>query len=160
MKGDFWEGGHRVPFVVRWPSMVQPKKVSKSMICFTDLMATFAEIVGDEFPEAATTDSRSFLPVMKGDLNYQIRDTLILNAKGRAAAFRHRNWKLITTKGPGGFTHWDHKQKNLPDGQLYNLAKDPSEKDNLWNEMPGKVKAMRTMLEAEKANKKNDKNPN
>jgi arylsulfatase A-like enzyme len=158
MKGDFWEGGHRVPFVVRWPSMVQPKKVSKSMICFTDFMATFAEIIGDEFPEAATTDSRSFLPVMKGDLDYQVRDTLILNAKGRAAAFRHRNWKLITTKGPGGFTHWDNKQKNLPAGQLYNLAKDPSEKNNLWNEMPGKVKALRVLLEAEKANKKNDKN--
>ena len=96
---------------------------------------------------------------MKGDLDYQVRDTLILNAKGRAAAFRHRNWKLITTKGPGGFTHWDGKpSEDLPAGQLYNLAKDPSEKNNLWNEMPGKVKALRVLLEAEKANKKNDRN--
>ena len=45
-----------------------------------------------------------------------------------------------------------------PAGQLYNLTKDPSEQNNLWNEMPGKVKALRVLLEAEKANKKNDRN--
>ena len=128
------------------------------MICFTDCMATFAEIVGDKFPEAATTDSRSFLPVMKDDLAYQVRDTLILNAKGRAAAFRHHNWKLITGKGPGGFTHWDGNPSEEPGGQLYNLEKDPSEQNNLWSEMPSKVKAMSALLAKEKANKKNDKN--
>jgi len=161
MKGDFLEGGYRMPFIVRWPSMVRPKRVSESMICFTDLMATFAEIMGDEFPEAATTDSRSFLPVMKGDLAYEVRDTLIVqgNNRNRGQAFRHKNWKLIPFKGPGGFTHWDRKQKNLPDGQLYNLGKDPSEQNNLWNQMPRKAKALRSMLEAEKANKKNDKDP-
>ena len=158
MKGDWWEGGHRVPFVVRWPSVVRPKRVSESMICFTDFMATFAEIVGGKFPETATTDSRSFLPILKGDLGYQVRDTMILNAKGRSVAYRHRNWKLITAKGPGGFTHWDGKPSEEPAGQLYNLAKDPSEQNNLWNEMPGKVKALRVLLEAEKANKKNDRN--
>ena len=82
---------------------------------------------------------------------------MILNAKGRSAAYRHRNWKLITAKGPGGFTHWDGKPSEEPAGQLYNLAKDPAEKNNLWNEMPDKVKAMRALLAKEKANKKNDK---
>jgi arylsulfatase A-like enzyme len=127
------------------------------MICFTDCMATFAEMVGDKFPEAATTDSRSFLPILKGDLGYQVRDTMILNAKRSAVAFRHRNWKLITTKGPGGFTHWDGKPSDEPAGQLYDLAKDPSEQNNLWREMPSKVKAMRALLAKEKSNKKNDK---
>ena len=97
MKGDFWEAGHRVPFIVRWPSVVQPKRVSKSMICFTDFMATFAEIVGDEFPEAATTDSRSFLPVMKDDLTYQVRDTMILNAKRSAVASVSYTHLTLTT---------------------------------------------------------------
>ena len=157
MKGDWWEGGHRVPFVVRWPSVVRPKRVSESMICFTDFMATFAEIVGDKFPETATTDSRSFLPILKGDLGYQVRDTMILNAKGRSVVYRHRNWKLITAKGPGGFTHWDGKPSEEPAGQLYNLAKDPSEKNNLWNEMPDKVKVMSALLAKEKVNKNNDK---
>ena len=69
----------------------------------------------------------------------------------------YRNWKLITAKGPGGFTHWDGKPSEEAAGQLYNLAKDPSEKNNLWNEMPDKVKAMRSLLAKEKANKKNDK---
>ena len=95
---------------------------------------------------------------MKDDLTYQVRDTMILNAKRSDVAFRHRNWKLITIKGPGGFTHWDGKPSEEPAGQLYNLAKDPSEQNNLWNEMPAKVKALRVLLEAEKANKKNDKN--
>ena len=111
----------------------------------------------DKFPEAATTDSRSFLPILKGDLAYQVRDTMILNAKRSAVAYRHRNWKLITAKGPGGFTHWDGKPSEEPAGQLYNLGRDPAEQNNLWNEMPDKVKAMRALLAKEKANRKNDK---
>ena len=157
MKGDFWEGGHRMPFVVRWPAVVIPKLASDSMIGFTDLMATFADIVGDDFPEAATTDSQSFFPVMKGETAYQVRETLIVNAG--AQAYRHHNWKLITRKGPGGFTHWQGKkdQKNLPAGQLYDLSKDPAEKNNLWDKMPEKVKQLQVMLAAEKINKKNDR---
>ena len=70
---------------------------------------------------------------MKRDTSYVVRVTLILNAKRHAAAFRHHNWKLITTKGPGGFTHWEgkHNQDKLPDGQLYELSKNPTEQNNL-----------------------------
>jgi arylsulfatase A-like enzyme len=158
MKGDHWEGGHRVPFVVRWPSVIRPSIASDSMICFTDIMATLAAVVGDEFSEAAITDSQSFFPVMKRDSAYEVRKTLLLNAKHKAAVFRHRNWKLITTKGPGGFTHWEPREnkKNLPEGQLYDLSKDPSEKNNLWDTMPEKVKELQLKLDAEKFNKKND----
>ncbi len=152
MKADTWEGGHRMPFVVRWPALVSPNLVSDSMIGFTDIMATLAEIVGDHFSEAATTDSQSFLPVLKGDTRYQVRETLIVNAK--AQAFRHNNWKLITQKGPGGFTHWDGNPDEEPDGQLYDLAVDPSEKNNLWDVKPGMVKTLLSMLEVEKANAK------
>lgn len=109
MKGDCWEGGNRVPFVVRWLSVVQPRSVSDAMICFIDFIATFAEFMGNKFPEAATTDSRSFLPVLKSNLAYSVRGSSILNAKG-----------------PGGFTHWDGNPNEDPDGQLYDLAKDPS----------------------------------
>ena len=153
MKADTWEGGHRMPFVVRWPALVSPNLVSDSMIGFTDIMATFAEVVSDDFPEAATTDSRSFLPVLKGDIRYKVRETLIVNAK--AQAFRHNNWKLITRKGPGGFTHWNGNPDEEPDGQLYDLAVDPSEQNNLWDEKPEMVRKLTLMLEAEKANIKN-----
>ena len=158
MKGDHWEGGHRVPFVVRWPSVISPSIASDSMICFTDIMATLAAVVGDEFPESAITDSRSFLPVMKRDNTYRVRNTMILNAKNKAVVFRHHNWKLITKKGPGGFTHWKPgvNTKDLPEGQLYDLSKDPAEQNNLWDTMPEKVKGLQSMLEAEKFNKKND----
>ena len=117
-----------------------------------DIMATLAEVVGDPFPEASTTDSQSFLPVLKGDTRYQVRETLIVNFK--APAFRHNNWKLITQKGPGGFTHWDGNPDEEPDGQLYDLAVDPSEKNNLWDVKPGMVKTLLSMLEVEKANAK------
>jgi hypothetical protein len=95
---------------------------------------------------------------MKRDNSYTVRNTLLLNAKHNAAVFRHHNWKLITTKGPGGFTHWEGRknQKNLPEGQLYDLAKDPAEQNNLWGTMPEKVKELQLMLDAEKFNKKND----
>jgi arylsulfatase A-like enzyme len=152
MKADTWEGGHRMPFVVRWPALVRPNLVSDSMIGFTDIMATLAEVVGDPFPEASTTDSQSFLPVLKGDTRYQVRETLIVNFK--AQAFRHNSWKLITQKGPGGFTHWDGNPDEEPDGQLYDLAVDPSEKNNLWDVKPGMVKTLLSMLEVEKANAK------
>jgi hypothetical protein len=122
------------------------------MIGFTDIMATFAEVVRDPFPEAASTDSQSFFPVMKGNTGYQVRETLIVNAK--AQAFRHHNWKLITLKGPGGFTHWDGNPDEESDGQLYDLTVDPTEKNNLWDVKPGMVKTLLSMLEAEKANKK------
>jgi arylsulfatase A len=152
MKGDLWEGGHRMPFVLRWPAQVSPGIVSDSMIGFTDIMATFADLVGDDFPEAATTDSLSFLPILKGDTGYQVRETLIVNAG--AQAFRQQNWKLITRKGPGGFTHWKGNRDEGPEGQLYDLAVDPSERNNLWDQMPEKVEELRRMLEAEKSNEK------
>ena len=84
---------------------------------------------------------------MKGNTGYQVRETLIVNAK--AQAFRHNNWKLITQKGPGGFTHWDGNPNEEPDGQLYDLAVDPSEKNNLWDVKPAMVKILQSMLEAE-----------
>lgn len=152
MKADTWEGGHRMPFVVRWPDAISPGLVSDSLIGFTDIMATFADLVGDDFPEAATTDSQSFLPIIKGKTGHQVRETLIVNHK--AQAFRHNNWKLITIKGPGGFTHWEGNPDEEPDGQLYDLAVDPSEKNNLWDVKPALVKTLLAMLEAEKANAK------
>ena len=83
---------------------------------------------------------------------------MILNAKNKAVVFRHHNWKLITKKGPGGFTHWEPgvNTKDLPEGQLYDLSKDSSEQNNLWDTMPEKVKGLQSMLEVEKFNKKND----
>ena len=152
MKGDLWEGGHRVPFVVRWPAVVSPGLVSDSMIGFTDIMATFADLVGDDFQESATTDSLSFFPIIKGETDHQVRETLITNHN--AEAYRRHNWKLITRKGPGGFTHWDGNPDEEPEGQLYDLAVDPSEQNNLWDKMPEKVKKLRRMLEAEIAKEK------
>ncbi|MFL3656591.1 MAG: sulfatase/phosphatase domain-containing protein [Opitutales bacterium] len=143
-----------MPFVVRWPDTISPGLISDSMIGFTDIMATLADLVGDDFPEAATTDSQSFLPIIKGEIDHQVRETLIVNHK--AKAFRHNSWKLITIKGPGGFTHWEGNPDEEPEGQLYDLAVDPSEENNLWDAKPEMVKTLLSMLEAEKAREKTD----
>ena len=117
---------------------------------------SLADLVGDEFTESATTDSQSFFPILKVNTRHQVRETLIVNFK--ATAFRHNNWKLITEKGPGGFTrpHWDGNPAEEPAGQLYDLAVDSSEENNLWDKMPEKVNELRRMLEAEKADQNQD----
>ena len=67
MKADAWEGGHRMPFIVRWPDQVKAGTESDQLVCFTDLLATFADVLGVTLPEGAGPDSFSFLPAMTGD---------------------------------------------------------------------------------------------
>jgi len=66
-KADLWDGGHRVPFVVRWPGKVEAGSTSDQLICLTDVLATCSEILGQPMPEASGQDSVSFLPALKGE---------------------------------------------------------------------------------------------
>ncbi len=136
MKADSWEGGHREPFVVRWPGRVAPGTESNELIAFTDIMATLAEVVGVQAPETAV-DSRSFLPVLLGRrLGGPIHEHLIL--KENAAVVRQGRWKLITHLGSGGFSRPRRIQPppGGPEGQLYDLQTDVGERHNLWQERP------------------------
>ena len=145
MKGDAWEGGHRVPFLARWPGRVQPGSTSDQLLCFTDMMATFAAIVGSELPETAT-DSHDMLPALLRRDSQPIRDNLVL--KQTATVVRQGDWKLITHLGSGGFS--DPRRVSPvsggPEGQLYNLAADIGETYNLWLERPDLVRRLREIL--------------
>jgi arylsulfatase A len=141
MKGDAWEGGHRMPFIVRWPGRVNAGTMSAQTICFTDLLATFAEVCGAGLPAGAGPDSFSFLPVLEGShpADRPIRGPIVMQAgSSPAMMIRSGDWKLINQLGSGGFTH----PKTIapgpgdPAGQLYNLRADLAETNNLFLSHP------------------------
>ncbi len=146
-KGDAFEGGHRVPFIVRWPGYVSSGTTSDQLLSFTDLLATFSDLVDHELPEEEGLDSRSMLPAMLGEASGPIRETIVHEATGTRAV-RSGSWKLIPTKGSGGFiTEVPEDEQVSTPGQLYNLNTDPGEQNNLYAEKPQKVKELKKLLE-------------
>src|SRR5262249_3183454 len=147
-KADIWEGGHRVPFMVRWPGKVQPGTTSEALVCLTDFFATCAEITGTAVPENAAEDSVSFLPALRGE---PAKPTP-LGSHSVAGIFASRSgsMKLCLPPGSGG---WSAPKpgaaaaKDLPPEQLYDLAADRAEARNLIVEQPEKAKELLTLLE-------------
>ncbi len=151
MKAGAWEGGHRMPFLVRWPDRVKPGGVTDQIITFTDLFATFAEIVDAEIPPGQAPDSESFLPVLLSQISEDepVRGPIALQAGRGHFMIRSGDWKLITGPESGGFTKVDpNVVKTLPKVQLYNLREDPGETTNLQAEYPEKVQELTRQLEA------------
>lgn len=94
-KRSIYEGGHRVPFVARWPGKVKPGSVSDATICLNDLLATAAEIVGAKFADNAAEDSVSFLPLLLGDDKGAKRESTIHQSSAGDLAIRQGPWKLV-----------------------------------------------------------------
>jgi len=147
-KADIWEAGHRVPFVVRWPGKVKPGTVASQTICLTDIFATVAGVVGHDLAETSGEDSFSFRAVLEGS-NAATRETVVHHSADGLFAIRKGDWKLVVGLGSGGFTAPKTEQPKAggPAGQLYNLASDPGETDNLWLKNPDKVKELSNELE-------------
>lgn len=150
MKSDAWEAGHRMPFVVRWPGVVEPGTQSDQTICFTDLMATLAEMLDYRLPDDAAPDSFSFLQVLRGQQPAEtpVRPNLVMKSGGGHMTIRSGNWKLITALGSGGFSK-PRRIKPEPGsvpGQLYDLANDPGETQNLYAAHPKVVSELTAAL--------------
>lgn len=143
MKGDAWEGGHRMPFIVRWPGHVEQGSVSHQVIGFTDLLATLAEVTGAELQEGTGPDSYSFLGVLRGMQPewVPVRPPLVLRSANGAMTIRSGEWKLINRPGSGGFSEPGRTFPGPGDpiGQLYHLSEDPGETMNLYSERPDQV---------------------
>ena len=159
VKRDQWEGGHRVPFIARWPKKIKDGSTSAQTICLTDVMATCAALTGATIPPNAAEDSYNILPVLLGQAGDKpVREYTLHQTISLALAIRHGNWKYLDHKGSGGNNYgregeWGMKQFALPErapdapGQLYDLSKDPGETTNLYNEYPEIVKALKGKLE-------------
>jgi arylsulfatase A len=146
-KADIFEGGHRVPFLVRWPGTVKAGSDCAATVCTTDLFATAAEIVGTKLPEDAAEDSFSMLPLLEGEDGFARTYTIHHSING-SFAIRQGKWKLSLCPGSGGWS--DPKPGKATQGmypvQLYDLEKDLGEINNLAEKETEKVKEMADLL--------------
>lgn len=136
-KAHPWEGGNRMPFVVRWPDVVKPGIRSDQLINQTDLMATLAEIFGYTLPPDAGEDSFSFLSVLQGTGPSERKENV--STGGGVLALRKGPWKYITAN-PNGF-------EGIREIQLYDLSMDIGETNNLASSRPEKVHKMQAILD-------------
>lgn len=158
IKRDNWEGGHRVPFIARWPGVIPANSESQQMISLTDVMATAAAIIEKPLPDDAAEDSFNLLPALKQQTSAPIRPYLLMQGfrNKRSLVIREGNWKLLAHQGSGGNNYDKHPKLTpyqLPDkakgapAQLFDLENDPGETHNLYFQNSAKAKALQAMLE-------------
>lgn len=171
-KFDAWEGGHRIPFIVKWPGVLKEGVVSDKLICNVDIFSMLCSIVGLPELKKAAKDSYDILPILKGETEQEVRKELVISPwKESHLSIRKGKWMYIRQKGNGGFTKSqvgahefggpaahlftnhinsdieDGKIKETaPDGQLYDLEKDPLQKQNVYNNFPEVVEAMKERM--------------
>jgi arylsulfatase A len=152
LKRDLYEGGHRVPFLVKWPSVVKPGTVSDALISQVDLMATIAAIIGYKLPANTAHDSYDLLSVWKKE-SASPRRSIVHNTTASAYAIRHDQWVLIAAKTgahspiPAWFDRENGYARNTHAGELYDLSTDLAQKKNLYGDKPEKVQELTTLLE-------------
>lgn len=162
VKRDQWEGGHRTPFIVKWPGVVKPGSTTDEIVSLTDVFATCAKTVGAKFPANAGEDSFDLSPVLQGEKRKKpIRPYLLQQTFAMKLSIRQGDWKYIDHKGSGGNNYekeneWSMGQFAIRDtdpkapGQLYNLKEDPGETINLYSKYPRVVTKLKGLLEESK----------
>ena len=138
-KGDIWEGGHRVPLVVRWPGHVEAGSQSNQMVCLTDVFVTCVDIVGANLPANGAEDSLSFLPALLGKPDENGRTTLVSHSNFGEFAYRDGPWKLVF-KMSGRNLEQSRGKPTV--AELYNLDADIAEQTDLSKERPDVVRRM------------------
>lgn len=156
MKRDGWEGGHRVPFIARWPGRIPAGQVSRQMTNTTDIFATLASVVGYELPDDVAVDSFDMLPAMLGIQQEEdpIRPHMLTQSFRGEFQLRQGDWKYLAHVGSGGndYSKGLLKKYALPEtapdasGQLYNLAEDPGETTNLFFVESARREQMQALL--------------
>ena len=156
MKRDGWEGGHRVPFIARWPKAIPAGQVTKQMTNATDIFATLASVVGYQLKDEDATDSFDMLPVMLGiqDEDKPVRPHMLTQSFRGEFQIRKGQWKYLDHKSSGGnnYSRGYMAQYLLPekepaaDGQLYHLGRDPGETTNLYFKETEKRKELQALL--------------
>lgn len=158
LKRDIYEGGHRVPTILKWPGITKAGSVTDALFAQVDLMATLATYLGFELPENSAEDSHDFLPYLKGEAEEVPRTTLVHNTFKDRYAIRHHEWLLVdhptgTDRQPP--EAWMKKHDvpaytGLKVG-LYNLTEDIGQRHNLAEKHPDKVEELQKLLQTIRA---------
>lgn len=149
-KFDIWEGGHRIPFLVRWPGQVKPGSRSDQLVCLTDLLATCADILGEKLPDNAGEDSVSLLPAMLGTDKAPLREAVVHHSTRGFFAIRQGNWKLALCSGAGGWnppSEYELQKSGAAAIQLYDMSADKGERQNLQAEHRQVVERLTRLLD-------------
>jgi len=149
-KADIWDGGHRIPFLARWPGKIKPGSKSDQIICLTDLMATCAEILGVKLPDNAGEDSVSILPALLGTADKPLHEAVVHHSINGSFAIRQGQWKLELCATSGGWSAPKPRSKaakHLPPVQLYDMTKDVGERANEYKSHPKIVARLTKLLE-------------
>lgn len=172
-KFEAWEGGHRIPFIARWPGMIAAGTESDELLCNVDMLATLAALTGHPLKEGEGPDSYNLLPAITGSPAMPIRDHLVISpAQKKNLAIRKEEWIYISSQDGGGFSgtkigehtlggaaahlltgqvNSDIQHGKLKAGalaaQLYNLKIDPDQTTNVYNQYPEKAKELEALLE-------------
>lgn len=149
-KADIWDAGHRIPLLARWPGKIAAGTTSAKLTCLTDLMATMAEVTGGPLPAEAGEDSFSMLGTLTGRrTGSPEREAVVHHSASGHFAVRRGSWKLHLGRGSGGFSDpREYKPKpGEPAGELFNLATDPEERNNLYKRRPELVAELTALLE-------------
>lgn len=150
-KADLFDGGHRIPCVVRWPAKIKPHTVNQT-VCLTDFFATFATIADYQLKDSEGEDSYNILPLLlnekEGDV---IREATVHHSINGDFTIRKGEWKLLLSPSSGGWSFPkpgtdDEVIKTLPLIQLYNMKTDPAEKNNVYAERPEVVKELKDLM--------------
>ena len=154
LKRDIYEGGHHVPFVLKWPGVTKAGSVSDALISQVDLIATFAALLNFDLPRNAAEDSFNFLPWLKGEAKTPPRTMAVHNTNAKQYAIRDGDWLLVNAKS--GHTSrqpppaWTLKHNQPPDDdqpvELYNLKDDIGQRHNLAAKHPDKVTRLSALL--------------
>jgi arylsulfatase A-like enzyme len=138
-KADIYDGGHRIPFIVRWPGHVPPTSQNNGFVCLGDFMATCADLLGTNSPENAAEDSISFLPLLSNPAGPAPRDTLVESSIDGSLGIRQGQWKLAFCPGSGGWSYPRPGKDNTdgwPHFQLFDVVADPAEMTNAISQHP------------------------
>ncbi len=150
-KADIFEGGHRIPFIVKWPAKIKASSVSNDTVCLTDFYATMADVLGKKLADNMAEDSVSVLADLEGKATKPVREAIVHHSIQGKYSIRQGNWKLNFCPGSGGWSYPRPGRNNdviktLPKVQLYNLKVDPAERNNLQAQNPAKVKELTKLM--------------
>jgi arylsulfatase A-like enzyme len=148
-KADIWDGGHREPFMARWPEKIVPGSEADDLLCLSDLTATCAAIVGADLPDNAAEDSFNMLPALLNESRETpLRQAIVHHSVDGMFSIREGRWKLILGLGSGGFSEPKRivPAPNEPQSQLYDMETDVAETTNLWDTPPEIVERLTALL--------------